>query len=414
MRFILPFVILLLWDCSLLHGQAIWFGGDSALNALNQNQVMTISELDERVELLCRTADGGAWVHLENETVVRRYGPAGDLVSEISTGLGLAGMAVDAQGHLWASRPGTDDVLRIHGSTGEVSAFPVAGVPYGIAIGTDGKVWVSCSYSNEVVILDSAGSIVSSTPVGFFPTGISATLDGGVWLAEKQGLRRLDSSGETVWTGMAGIFPIGVTTDPQGRGWFSCQTSHQVVVVSEAGIEIVIDVPERPLGISAHSDGSVSVLSRLGGAIHRIGADGVLISEQAFGFPTGRGDMTGVQLSQIVDPLGDFDGDGVMNGAEVAQGTNPFLGPQNTFVRGDVDRNGQVQLADAIQALSVLYIGEETSCMEALDVNDDQQLDLSDPVRILGYLFLNSIPPASPFPSAGADPAPLPGFYCSN
>ncbi len=407
-----------LWTSSLLCGQSIWFGSDASpahsLNALNQSQAMQIADLPERVELLCRSADGGAWLHLENETTLRKYGPTGDLLHEIPTQVGLAAMALDSNGNLWATRPGMDDVIQVAVASAEVTSFPVAGVPYGIAVDGTGRIWVSCSYSNEVMMLDPSGAITASIPVGFFPTGLSATHDGGVWLAEKQGLRRLGSDGQTLWTGSAGVFPIGVTTDVSGRAWFTCQSSHQIVVVSDSGIDAVIDVEERPLGVAAHMDGSVTVLCRLGSKVQRFAATGALLSEVSAGFPAGRGDMTGLQISLVVDPLGDFDGDGVTNSAEINLGSNPFLEPQPSFLRGDVDRNGILQLADVVAALAILYSAQHGSCMEALDVNDDDQLDLADPIRILNYLYLGSIPPENPFPTAGQDPAPIPGYSCSN
>ena len=404
--------ILVVWASAAVHGQSVWFGSENSLNALNDHQSMLISELPEKVELLCRTFDGGAWVHVANEASLRRYLPSGELLVEVPTDFGLAGMALDANGILWATRPGLDDVIRVNEESGILESISVAGVPYGVTVDGSGSIWVSCSFSNEVVKLSSDGQIVQATPVGFFPTGISATHDGGVWLAEKQGLRRLDSDGQTVWTDVAGVFPIGVTTDVQGRGWFTCQSSHQVVVVSESGIETVLDVSERPLGIAAHVDGSVTVISRLGSDVQKFSPTGQLILSQGFASPGGMGDLTGLQSALVVSPLGDFDGDGISNGEEVSLGSNPYLAPQQLFVRGDVDRNGVVQLTDAILALGVLYSGSETTCLEAVDANADDQLNLADPVRILSYLFSGAQPPESPFPAQGEDPAPIPGFSC--
>lgn len=403
---------LVFWTCAAVHGQSVWFGSDHSLNALNDHQTMLISELPENVELLCRTSDGGAWVHVANEASLRRYSSSGQLLNEVATEIGLAGMALDASGVLWATRPGLDDVIRVNEDSGILESIPVAGVPYGVTVDGLGSIWVSCSFSNEVVKLSSDGQLVQTTPVGFFPTGISATHDGGVWLAEKQGLRRLDSNGQTVWADVAGVFPIGVTTDLQGRGWFTCQSSHQVVVVSDAGIDLILDVSERPLGIAAHADGSVTVLSRLGSDVQRFSASGNLIISQNIPAPGGMGDLTGLQTALVVSPWSDFDGDGIANGDEVLLGSDPYYEPQQLFVRGDVDRNGVVQLTDAILALGILYSGSETNCLEAVDVNADDQLNLADPIRILGYLFSGAQPPESPFPVEGEDPAPIPGFSC--
>ena len=411
MKLSLTFIIILMTSAT-LHGQALWFGSDLSLQARNGNQTQLISETSDQVELICRTSEGGAWVHVANETTLRYYRANGDLFNTVDTEVGLAAIAVDAQGAVWATRPGLDDVIRYQGLGSSIESFPVGGVPYGISIAGNGSIWVSCSFSNEAVELSADGVIQQRTDVGFFPTGISATHDGGAWLAEKQGLRRLDSDGQTVWTGTAGVFPIGVTTDIQGRGWFSCQTSNEVVVVSETGIDFIVAVAEKPLGISAHSDGSVSVLCRLGGEIQRISASGIVQNSAAIDAPGGFGDLTGLQTALVVAPLADFDGDGMANAEEVLAGTDPFRVPQQLFIRGDVDRNGSLQLTDAILTLSVLFSGGSTSCLEAVDANADDDLNLVDPILILEYLFMDSAPPTSPFPLEGLDPAPIPGFPC--
>ena len=404
-------LILLLLMTVTVHGQSLWLGSGNTLQALNENQSQLIMGLSDRVDLICRAPSGGAWVHVANDNNLYYYRANGDLGSQIQVG-GLADLAVDSSGSVWATRPGTDEVIRWSGLGSPLETFPVSGVPYGITIDGDGFVWVSCSFSNEVAKLSSDGALLQTTPVGFFPTGISATHDGGVWLAEKQGLRRLDSAGQTIWSDVAGVFPIGVTTDMDGRGWFTCQTSNEVVVVSDSGIDQIINVPERPLGISAHSDGNVSVLCRLDESVVRISPTGDILSVASVVSPGGMGDLTGLQAALVVAPLEDFDGDGALNGEEVLSGTNPFLVPQQMFVRGDIDSNGLVQLTDAILSLEHLFLGVPFSCLESLDANADDNLDLGDPIRILSYLFMGESPPSGPFPQQGLDPAPIPGFPC--
>ena len=394
-----------------VHGQSVWLGSGNTLQALNENQSQLIMGLSDRAELICRAPSGGAWVHVANDDMLYYYRANGELGSSLQVG-GLAALAVDASGAVWATRPGSDDVIRWVGMGSPLETFPVSGVPYGITIDGDGFVWVSCSFSNEVAKLSADGTLLQTTPVGFFPTGISATHDGGVWLAEKQGLRRLDSAGQTVWTDVAGVFPIGVTTDSDGRGWFTCQTSNEVVVVSDTGIDYILNVAERPLGISAHSDGSVSVLCRLGESVVRFSPTGDILASTSVSSPGGMGDLTGLQAALVVAPDQDFDGDGVTNSEEVLSGTNPYLVPQQLFIRGDIDRNGAVQLTDAILCLDHLFAGADFTCLESLDSNADDNLDLGDPIKILSYLFMGDTPPSGPFPQEGLDPAPIPGFPC--
>lgn len=72
------------------------------------------------------------------------------------------------------------------------------------------------------------------------------------------------------------------------------------------------------------------------------------------------------------------------------------------FVRGDVSGDAAVNLPDAVQALGYLFTGGSVGCLDAVDANDDGDLDISDPAMILEYLFGSGTIPA-PFSACGAD-----------
>ncbi len=68
------------------------------------------------------------------------------------------------------------------------------------------------------------------------------------------------------------------------------------------------------------------------------------------------------------------------------------------FVRGDANRDGQVNVADAVTHILALFRGDVSlSCDDAADANDDGALDLADAQSTLLLLF------------AGGDPLPYPG-----
>ena len=76
------------------------------------------------------------------------------------------------------------------------------------------------------------------------------------------------------------------------------------------------------------------------------------------------------------------------------------------FVRGDSDDNGQLNLTDAVFILQYLFrAGAVPSCLQAGDVNRDGGVNLSDAVAILSYLFLAGEPPRDPFSECGLDAA---------
>ena len=75
------------------------------------------------------------------------------------------------------------------------------------------------------------------------------------------------------------------------------------------------------------------------------------------------------------------------------------------FSRGDFDRNGNVNLTDAVGIAVYLFKqGVPPICADSADSNDDGILDVSDPIQLLFYLFLSGDPPPAPFPGAGSDP----------
>ncbi|MBI4602716.1 MAG: fibronectin type III domain-containing protein [Planctomycetes bacterium] len=79
-----------------------------------------------------------------------------------------------------------------------------------------------------------------------------------------------------------------------------------------------------------------------------------------------------------------------------------------TFHRGDADNNGTLQLTDALRVLGFLFLGQVApTCMKAGDADDNGTLQLTDALRILGFLFLGQVPPAPPGPpgeACGEDP----------
>ena len=70
------------------------------------------------------------------------------------------------------------------------------------------------------------------------------------------------------------------------------------------------------------------------------------------------------------------------------------------WVRGDSNGDGIIDISDPIRLLGRLFLGEPTAetCPLAVDVNADGALDISDPIVLLGFLFMGNmvIPPPNP------------------
>jgi len=76
-----------------------------------------------------------------------------------------------------------------------------------------------------------------------------------------------------------------------------------------------------------------------------------------------------------------------------------------TFVRGDSNGDGSIDLSDAVSTLGFLFLGStRPACLDAADFNDDGIIDMSDPVGTVGFLFLSLREPPPPSVSEGPDP----------
>ncbi|MEM7232975.1 MAG: FG-GAP-like repeat-containing protein, partial [Planctomycetota bacterium] len=90
---------------------------------------------------------------------------------------------------------------------------------------------------------------------------------------------------------------------------------------------------------------------------------------------------------------GDFNGDGIPDNCRF-----------HTFRRGDANSDEEVNISDAVDILTHLFvIRQDFSCSKSADVNDDGNINISDSIGLLGYLFLGSSAPPAPFPDCGLE-----------
>src|SRR5690606_20481805 len=114
---------------------------------------------------------------------------------------------------------------------------------------------------------------------------------------------------------------------------------------------------------------------------------------------------------------GDFDGDGRRDLA-ISEGTRFFekrvtvifgIGGEPpsvpTFVRGEVNGDANIDLSDGVAILGYLFLGTAgPTCLDAADVDDSGQVNLADPVALLNHLFQGTSAPPPPYPEPGVDP----------
>jgi hypothetical protein len=73
------------------------------------------------------------------------------------------------------------------------------------------------------------------------------------------------------------------------------------------------------------------------------------------------------------------------------------------FIRADANGDGNVDLSDAVATLMYLFMGGVAHCRDASDANDDGILNMTDPIFVLHFLFLGGSAPPWPFPDQGWD-----------
>lgn len=111
----------------------------------------------------------------------------------------------------------------------------------------------------------------------------------------------------------------------------------------------------------------------------------------------------------------DCNGNGVPDECDIREGTSadsdgngipdecPAALP--LFVRGDANDDGIVDISDAVRILGWLFLGDaEPGCVAATNTNGDGAADLSDAVYVLTHLFLGGPEPDQPFPDCGPMP----------
>ncbi len=76
------------------------------------------------------------------------------------------------------------------------------------------------------------------------------------------------------------------------------------------------------------------------------------------------------------------------------------------FIRGDSNGDGKLSLADIFTSLRVLYGAPltERACLDAADVDDSGELNTTDIIRLVTFIFYNTGFPPAPFPEPGVDP----------
>jgi hypothetical protein len=214
-----------------------------------------------------------------------------------------------------------------------------------------------------------------------------------------------------------------------GRGGFAVRGSaaHDQSGSSTAGAgdvngdglaDLLVGASEADAGGRENAGASYVIHGKAGGEAVELAA----IEAGRGGFAI-RGSAAGDDSGRSISGAGDVDGDGLADDLIVASGLSSawypevsgaayvIFGPATApppprFRRGAVRGAEALDISDAVRLLGYLFLGDGAPpCLDAADADDSGGLDVSDAVRVLGHLFLGAASPPAPGPvRCGPDP----------
>jgi len=319
-----------------------------------------------------------------------------------------------------------------------IDVIPFAGNPLGLAISPDGsRLWCTNETAGSVRSWSIPGHVVQSTVSGLgSPREVIVTPDGvHVFVSDFYGERIWKIPVATLVATPAAIAgtPQSMAIAPDGDhllvgtfGWDRSPDTIPVLRISDlamvaelrigAGLEEMVFVPGTNVLLTTywgHSHLPAPPDPEIGAGL---GSVEVLRVPDDFAIAGNPAAPPLLEVSETLIPrLGDYifglavlpDGSKAYASASVVNGGLPlphhvsvigFPGnsPVGRFRRGDANADGQIDIADPIGILQVLFSGGASSCPRALDANDDEQVDIADPITLLAGLFQGQPPPPPP------------------
>ena len=98
------------------------------------------------------------------------------------------------------------------------------------------------------------------------------------------------------------------------------------------------------------------------------------------------------------------DGNGGLASATASIAVQEVITLSASFVRGDTNHDGQLNVSDPIGTLVVLFQGAPAVCLASHDTNDDESVNVGDIIFSLNYIFSTGQQPSAPFIFCGEDP----------
>lgn len=268
----------------------IWFTMENAIGRLRGGAIEQLPRRTPDVEPLGLAvhADGAVWYTDAPLRAIARLSPDGQTQTfALRTLIARLGrLAIAPDGAVWFAEPSTVSVTRLKDDTftrfavGPPSVMGEDNVgPFGIAVDAQGMVWATLQNANQLVRIGPTGDMaVFDVPTSRSGLGDVAVDPGGaVWFLEM----RANKIGRfaagrfqefVVPTPSAGLVAIAVA--PDGAAWFTELRGHKLGRIHQGVItEFPMPRPDaRPYGVAVDSANNVWYTD-LSGWVGRLGAD---------------------------------------------------------------------------------------------------------------------------------------------
>lgn len=258
-------------------GGTVWFtiDGSNTIGRLRDGRIETVRKQTESIEPLglAATADGSAWYTDAPLRAISRVSSDGTITSfDLSTPIARLGrLAIAPDGVVWFAEPTAASVTRLKdnvftrhqvgrlGGAGETSV-----APFGIAVDAQGTVWATLQNANKLVRISSGGEMTAfELPTRHSgPGDVAVDASGGVWVLEitankvaRFAAGRFEEF--AVPTPNAGLTALAVA--PDGSAWFTELRAHKLGRV-RGGVVREFALPRRdarPFGVAV--DGANNV-----------------------------------------------------------------------------------------------------------------------------------------------------------
>ena len=308
--------------------------------------------------------DGKVWIVRFIQTTLDIYDPAtGSFSTAASPGGSFYQAAFDAAGTAWVTNGGSD--LHNFDANGNFIQTIPLGVASGLGITIDGlgNKWVAHRVAPaSLTRVDANGTVTNFPLVGvstMLPIGPVADYRGfaqpsHIWVTGDSSSEVVEVDGATgatlnVYTGPFGAVAYPPTFDLNGRIWVSAYGNDNVVQLDQtnANVLLALHLAPRNGAITTDNFGRIRTSSRVTFSgvgppceVRRLdpltGALEIPTLLTLGGFSatgTQSSISTQFQYSLVVDQLGDIDGDGEVNWAEVTSGTSPSDPASNSSLR---------------------------------------------------------------------------------